>query len=336
MTTLESEGSMLLGVKETFMIAAPVKPAATALNETLGCCVPIEPIRPMIISGKVPNELLNVRYVESSLPPTAATSVNGGWGDIGFRTPDNENTITEFALKTPLKNLTVSTLLVMLATPAAPASGDVNVTGVFAAQLGDPDRVILSVKGEGKDNDGSNVIVIMTSAAPATTEESATVGASTRKMAPEGTLRDAVLSVDVVTDMPKGALKHGKPSTMPEIVAMNAEVPVAFPAVMRTKLASDTELLLAFRNGMLELPVSNVGTLVDAKKPDGKDTVILPPEGIDAEGVKLRVIGTTTLLSLYSLSFADICNETLTTEVGHSQRFVTGTRGQSALTATGL
>ena len=80
----------------------------------------------------------------------AATSVNGGWGDIGFRTPANENTITEFALKTPLENLTVSTLLVMLATPTAPASGDVNVTGVFAAQLGDPDRVMMTLEPDCK------------------------------------------------------------------------------------------------------------------------------------------------------------------------------------------
>lgn len=79
----------------------------------------------------------------------AATSVNGGWGDIGFRTPANENTITEFAVGNITDvNVTVSTLLMMLAKPDK--GSDVNVTGVFAAQLGDPDRVIMTLEPDCK------------------------------------------------------------------------------------------------------------------------------------------------------------------------------------------
>ncbi len=111
----------------------------------------------------------------------AATFVNGGWGDIGFRTPANENTITEFAVGNITErgergrgeerkgegekkeegkrggereeegrdvNVTVSTLLMMLAKPDK--GSDVNVTGVFAAQLGDPDRVIMTLEPDCK------------------------------------------------------------------------------------------------------------------------------------------------------------------------------------------
>jgi hypothetical protein len=213
----------------------------------------------------------------------------------------------------------------MEATPAAPKAGDVNETELPAPQLGDPDRVTTRMDPDEKGIDGTNNMDMVTFDDPATTEDRVIVGESCRMIEPDGTLSDGSTSAEVVTDMPNGEFDCGEPIIMPEMVRMVASVPVAFPAVVRTKFDDDIKLLVEFRYETLELPVSNNGTLSRAKNPDGNNNVIRPPAGIEVEGVKLRVIDTVPLPSIATLSFCAICNETDDTEVGQSQSDITGT-----------
>jgi len=198
-----------------------------------------------------------------------------------------------FALKVPDVNATVNTLLSMETVPAAPA-GDVNVAEVPAAQLGEPESVTMSLESDGRNLDGNSTIDIVTLEAPAATQESVTDGASRRKMAPDGTPIELITSADVFTDIPYGELNCAVPSTIPVMVAINAAVPVALPAVVSTKEDAPIEPQVAFKRATLVLPVTMRGELSRAKKPVGNNRVILPPGGIDVEGVNPRVIATPT------------------------------------------
>jgi len=91
---------------------------------------------------------------------------------------------------------------------------------------------------------------------------------------------------------------------------------------------------VALKRETLELPVAMRGELWDAKKPAGNERVILPPDGIDVEGVNPRVTATPTRLAI--LSASDICNETDATEAAHPHNVLTGISGQSPLTAIGV
>ena len=196
-----------------------------------------------------------------------------------------------FALKVPDVNATVNTLLSMEAVPAAPA-GDVNVAEVPAAQLGEPESVTMSLESDGRDKDGNSTTDIVTFEAPAATEDSVTDGASSWKMVRDGTPIELITSADVFTDIPYGELDCAVPSTMPVMVAINAAVPVELPAVVSTKEDAPMELHVAFKRKTLELPVVMRGILSRAKKSVGNESVILPPDGIEVEGVNLRVIAT--------------------------------------------
>jgi hypothetical protein len=177
----------------------------------------------------------------------AATLVKAAWGTIGFRTPPKENTIAAFALNTPDVKVTVNMLLSMEATPAAPEAGDVNETVVPAPQLGDPDRVTTRMDPDEKGIDGTNNMDMVTFDDPATTEDRVIVGESCRMIEPDGTLSDGNTSAEVITEMPNGEFDCGEPIIMPEMVRMVASVPVAFPAVVRTKCDDDIKLLVEFR-----------------------------------------------------------------------------------------
>jgi hypothetical protein len=157
-------------------------------------------------------------------------------------------------------------------------------------------------------------------------------GASRRKMAPDGTPIELIRSADVLTDIPYGELNCAVPSTMPVMVAMNAAVPVAFPAVVSTNEDAPIELQLALKRKTLELPDAMRGELWVAKKPVGNERVILPPEGIDVQGVNLRAIATPKPASLMVV----ISNETEVTDDAHPHSVLTGTSGQSAVTAIGM
>ncbi len=152
-------------------------------------------------------------------------------------------------------------LLSMEATPAAPDAGDENETLVPAPQLGDPDSVTMSSEPEEKGIDGTKNIEMVTFDDPATTEDRVIVGESYRMIEPDDTLIDAMTSTDVITEMPKGEFDCGEPISMPEMVRMAASVPVAFPAVIRTKFDDDIKLLVAFKFETLALPVPKNGTL---------------------------------------------------------------------------
>jgi hypothetical protein len=117
---------------------------------------------------------------------------------------------------------------------------------------------------------------------------------------------------------------------MPVMVARNAAVPVALPAVVSTKADAPIELQVAFKRKTLELPGAMRGEFWGAKKPVGNERVILPPEGIDVEGVNLRAIATPKPASLMVIS-----NETEVTDDAHPHSVLTGTSGQSAMTAVG-
>jgi hypothetical protein len=227
------------------------------------------------------------------LTTTEETFVSAACGFLGFCTPPNENAIAVFALKVPDVNATVNTLLSMEAVPAAP-EGDVKVAEVPAAQLGEPESVTMSLESDGRDRDGNSTTDSVTFEALATTEDSVTNGASRREMAPDGTPIELITSADVFTDIPYGELNCAVPSTMPVMVAMNAAVPVALPAVVSTKEDARIELQVAFKRKTLELPGAMRGELSGAKKSVGNERVILPPDGIDVEGVNLRVIATPT------------------------------------------
>ncbi len=54
------------------------------------------------------------------------------------------------------------------------------------------------------------------------------------------------------------------------MVAMNCDVPVSFPAVVRTKFVADIDLQVALRKGMLESPIPTEGILSELKNPNGK------------------------------------------------------------------
>ena len=203
-----------------------------------------------------------------------------------------------------------------------------------AAQLGEPESVTTSLESDGRDMEGNSTTEIVTLDAPATTEDSVTDGTSSRKMPPDGTPTEAITSVDVFTDIPYGEFGSTVPSTMPVIVAMKAAVPVALPAMISTKKEVAMELHVAFKRKTLELPDSMRGTLSVAKKPVGYERVILPPDGIDVEGVNARVIATPTRLA--SLSAPEIPNETDATDAAHPHSVLTGTSGQSAVTAIGM
>ena len=150
-------------------------------------------------------------------------------------------------------------------------------------------------------------------------------------MAPDGTPIELITSADVLTDIPYGELNCAVPSTMPVMVAMNAAVPVAFPAVVSTNEDAPIELQLAIKRKTLELPSAMRGELWGAKKPVGNERVILPPEGIDVQGVNLRAIATPKPASLMVIS-----NETEVTDDAHPHSVLTGTSGQSAVTAIGI
>jgi hypothetical protein len=182
--------------------------------------------------------------------------------------------------------------------------------------------------------DGTSTTDIVTFEEPATTEDSVTVGVSSRKMAPDGTPTEAITSADVFTIIPYNEFGCAVPITIPVIVAMKAAVPVALPAVISTKEDAETELHVAFKRKTLELPDSMRGTLSVEKKPVGYERVILPPDGIDIEGVNPRVIATPTRLA--SLSSPEIPSETDATDVAHPHIVLTGTSGQIAPTAVGL
>jgi hypothetical protein len=81
-----------------------------------------------------------------------------------------------FALKVPVVNVTVNTLLSMEAVPAAPVAGDVNVTAAFGVQLGEPVRVTISLALDGYAVAGVNVSDIITAEADAITLDSEIAG----------------------------------------------------------------------------------------------------------------------------------------------------------------
>ena len=118
-------------------------------------------------------------------------------------------------------------------------------------------------------------------------------------MPPESTATDDSMSDEVCTATPRPPAVT-LPMVKPVIVTTNADAGMAAPAVVMTTAVAVVALHVPNNPTMLLLPAAKVGVMEGAKKPEGKLSVMVPPEGTEFAGVNPSVTGTAVLPALRS------------------------------------
>ncbi len=99
---------------------------------------------------------------------------------------------------------------------------------------------------------------------------------------------DGSTSVDVCTVTPR-LPSVNPPMVNPVNVTANAEGGMTPPAVVMTTDVVVVALHVPVSPATLLLPAATVGVMDGAKKPEGYDSVMVPPGGTGTDGVKLSV-----------------------------------------------
>ena len=90
------------------------------------------------------------------------------------------------------------------------------------------------------------------------------------------------------------------PIENPETVNTNAEAGITAPAVVITTDVDVVALQAPVSPATLLLPAATVGVMDGAKKPEGYDSVMVPPGGTGTDGVKLSVAAAVVFQALRS------------------------------------
>lgn len=110
---------------------------------------------------------------------------------------------------------------------------------------------------------------------------------------PEVAPIEGMESVEVSTVMPSATLPPVNPMVNPLIVIVNADDGLMeAPEIVTTKAERDVAPHTAVRPKTLLAPTATVGVTDGAKKLEGYLRVMVPPEGTEVVGLKIRQIGT--------------------------------------------
>ena len=90
------------------------------------------------------------------------------------------------------------------------------------------------------------------------------------------------------------------PMVKPVIVMTSADEGMTAPAVVMTTEVALVVLHVPVRPATLLLPAATVGVMDGAKKPEGYDSVMVPPGGTGTDGVKLSVAAAVVFQALRS------------------------------------
>jgi hypothetical protein len=113
--------------------------------------------------------------------------------------------------------------------------------------------------------------------------------AADKEMDPDATGLDATVSEDVFTMIPK-APGVADPMVKPLIVTKNAVFSIVAPDVVNTMEVVEVALHVAVSSATLVAPGATVGVTPGTKKPEGYVSVMVPPPGMERNGVKPKVI----------------------------------------------